>query len=377
MALAALAPHALALGTTESSVRSRAVAEVTCAACLVEDDHGNVLWARAATTRRANASTTKMATALIVARRTRPDEVVTVSPEAASTGGGGLDLHAGERFSVRDLLYALLLTSSNDAAVALAEHVSGTEKAFVARMNALAAATGARDTHFVNAHGLDHPGHFSTARDLALFADRLLAVPSLAAIVGTAQATIDGPAGGLLIENRNPLLESYRGAIGVKTGFTDDAGDVLVAAARRAGRRLIAVAMGSTNAAADARRLLDYGFRTLRRTLLLQRGAPVGSLVFDPAGSAAVRAANSVRGMTDPTAIRRTFDAESHVGLPLAAGDVVGVVELWTKRHAVARVPAVVAEPPPEPAQSQRDLLEYLGVALRWGDVLLPGAPGR
>ena len=227
------------------------------------DDTGAVLWKRAPDRRLPNASTTKIVTALAVMRRASLDERVTVSRNAADTGAGGFDLEAGAVFTVEELLRALLLTSSNDSAVALAEHVSGTERKFVALMNRLARRLGAGGTHFVTAHGLDRPGHRSTARDLALLAAELLENPVLAGMVALRRSRIGGPEGGLL-RNRNVLLKRYRGAIGVKTGYTAEAGDVLVAAAERGGRRLIAVALDAVNAASDARKLLDYGWSALR-----------------------------------------------------------------------------------------------------------------
>ena len=200
---------------------------VNCGACLIAAGE-DVLWGRAIDVRRANASTTKMVTALVVARETRLDELVRASRNAAATGGGGLDLRPGDVFTAGELLYALLLSSSNDAAVALAEHVAGSERAFAARMNRVAESVGATDSSFVTAHGLDVPGHYSTARDLARIALAVLRRPALAEIVATPSKTISG---GRTLVNTNPLLESYEGAVGVKTGYTAGAGDVLVAAA--------------------------------------------------------------------------------------------------------------------------------------------------
>ena len=333
------------------------------------DEDLDVLWAREPARRRANASTTKMVTALVVVERAGPAESVTVTPEAAATGGGGLDLQAGEVFSVRDLLVALLLSSSNDAAVALAEYVAGSEDAFVDLMNAFVRDAGGRDTRFVTAHGLDRPGHFSTARDLAVFGRMVLDDPLLRTIVATPRTTITGSRGAVEVNNRNSLLETYEGAVGIKTGFTAAAGDVLVAAARRGGRRLIAVALGSANAASDARRLLDLGFSLLRRTVLLRRGAPVGGLVFDPAGTATVRSARTVRGMTDPTTLRRRFTPLRELRLPLRPGAQVGAVVLAAGDRTVARVPAVVVRPP-APGDAV-PLVEWLGSALRVGHALL------
>lgn len=320
--------------------------QVTCRACIVVDDTGTTLWERRAERRRANASTTKMVTAIVASAGSDLGKTVSVSAKAASTGGGGLDLQAGERYTVEELLYALLLTSSNDAAVALAEHAAGSEAAFVAEMNVFRRALELTDTRFVTPHGLDVRGHYSSASDLARLAVAVLRRPRLAAIVATESIAIrrdgaGGDKGKELLENRNPLLESYRGAIGVKTGFTDRAGNVLVAAARRQGRRVIAVAMGSADAAADARALLDYGFARLRRGLLLGAQASVGGLVFDPAGAVPAAAGATVRGIQDPSEVVVTFAPRPTVGLPLQPGDVVGEAIVSGPRGKIETVAAV------------------------------------
>jgi D-alanyl-D-alanine carboxypeptidase (penicillin-binding protein 5/6) len=336
----------VALVAASSGVaRAAPPGRVTCRACIIVDDTGRTLFARAPHLRLANASTTKMATALVVVQTADLHAVVVVSPDAAAVGGGGLDLDAGDVYRVSDLLYALLLTSSNEAAVALAEHVAGSETAFVEAMNALVTRLGATDTHFVTSHGLDAPGHYSSAADLALIAAALLRRPTLARIVATPAARIEGPGGTELIENRNVLLETYRGAIGVKTGYTTNAGNVLVAAARRSGRTLIAVAMHADDAAADSRLLLDYGFERLRHTILLPARAPVGELVFDAAGSTPAIAAGTVRGIADPRATVISFTPLAGVRPPLDPGDTIGTVVVSTSRRTIATVDALAGEP--------------------------------
>lgn len=314
--------------------------EVTCAACILVDDTGRVLFARDADLERPNASTTKMVTALVTVQRGDSGEVVAVSPAAAATGGGGLDLQVGQRYTVEQLLYALLLTSSNDAAVALAEHEAGTERDFVALMNAYAGDQELRHSHFVNAHGLDTPGHYSSARDLGRIARLLLGVPALAEIVATPRTTIQGPGGAVLLENRNVLLESYPGAIGVKTGFTAGAGDTLVAAARRQHRLLIAVAMGSASAATDAAALLDYGWARLERGVLVAADDPVGELVF-ASGSTPVTIERTVRGIEHPERVTVTFAPDEGVALPITPGERVGTAIVGIGSKEIAEVPAV------------------------------------
>lgn len=316
--------------------------EVTCTACLVIDETGRELFSRRASTQLPNASTTKMTTALLVRAHTVPTATVMVSAEAADTGGGGLDLTAGQEFSVEGLLHALLLDSSNDAAVALAEHVAGSHDSFVHEMNRFVDELGATDTHYVTAHGLDVPGHGSSARDLALIATEVLADDLLARIVATAEARIEGPRGAVHLENRNLLLESYPGATGVKTGFTADAGNVLVASAERDGRRLITVAMHSVDATADSRVLLDLGWWRLARTVVLKRATAVGALVFDT-GSVRVIAARSVRHSTLPERVTYTFDPVEAFDMPLESGDVVGKVVVTSDQNIVDTVDAIAA----------------------------------
>ena len=336
-----------------------------CEACLVLDaSAGKVLYRRAIDRPLPNASTTKMMTALLVAESARPRELVRVSPDAASVGGGGLDLSPGDVYSVRDLLYALLLDSSNEAASALAEHVAGDVEDFVRAMNRRARELGATGTSFVNPHGLDAAGHASTARDLATIALELLQNRRLAAIVASPRRTISTPGGTATVENRNALLETYAGAIGVKTGQTLGAGEVLVAGARRGPRFLVAVAMRSSDAAADARRLLDYGFARLRRAAQLEReraraaaaepgivvaaSERVGALVFDPAGATAVIAADEVSvpgAETSGDAITVVFTPSQELLLPLASGDQIGTVEVMSGDEVIATVPALAGDP--------------------------------
>lgn len=314
--------------------------DLTCTACYLVDDTGAVLFDRAGNVALPNASTTKMTTALVALERLAPDDRVRVSPGAAATGGGGLDLEAGSVYTVEALLHALLMTSSNDAAVALAEASSGSEAAFVTAMERHAARLGATDTSYATAHGLDRAGHASSAADLALIAQALLEVPLLADIVARADASVPGPGGDILLENRNLLLESYRGATGVKTGFTAEAGNVLVASAERHGRRLIAVVMHSVDATADAAALLDHGWDRLRRTPLLHGGTAVGAVVLD-GGSTVATAGGTVRGAYDPATVTHVFVPHDTIRVPVAAGDVIGRVAVRAGERTLSSVPAV------------------------------------
>jgi serine-type D-Ala-D-Ala carboxypeptidase (penicillin-binding protein 5/6) len=317
--------------------------DVTCAACILTTEGGRVLFGRAQRQPRANASTTKMITALVVVGATDLDAVVPVSATAAATGGGGLDLQSGDELSVRDLLYALLLSSSNDAAVALAEHVAGSEAAFVAMMNEAARRLGASESSFVTAHGLDTPNHYSTARDLAVIGAAVLDHRVLRSIVATPSTVIEGRSGPVEVENRNLLLESYRGALGIKTGYTAQAGNVLVAAARRRQRTIIAVAMGSADATEDARRLLDYGWARLARTILVEAGTQVGVLVLPSGRSTPVIAAGDVRGFAARRQVAVHYEPDATAGSPVA-GQPVGTVEVTAGERSMGTTDAIAAD---------------------------------
>jgi D-alanyl-D-alanine carboxypeptidase (penicillin-binding protein 5/6) len=255
---------------------------------LADPATGQVLLAKDPARPRPMASTTKVMTALLVLERLPQQRAVTVGPGPGRTSTPStLGLRAGERLTVRQLLLGLLLASANDAAVALAEAVDGSEAAFVRRMNARAAALGLAATHYASPHGLDRPGHHTSARDLVRLWTVAMRRPDFRALVATRRATIPGPRGPRRFANRNQLLFSYRWTEGGKTGYTNLAGRCLVASASRGGRRLVAVALGSVDAFSDLRALFDYGFGALLRVRLARRGQVVATPA--PAGDQAGR----------------------------------------------------------------------------------------
>ncbi|MGZ5384604.1 MAG: D-alanyl-D-alanine carboxypeptidase family protein [Acidimicrobiia bacterium] len=240
--------------------------DVTAQAWILYDaTYDRVLAEQDADQRRAMASTTKMMTALLVSELGSPSVRVTISDTAPEVGEAEVDLVTGEVWTVNELLYAMLLGSANDAALAVAEHLGGTVERFVELMNDRAEELGLDDTHFANPHGLDDQNHFSSARDLLTLAQAMMAVDELANIVGTREASLPPTAEGeeRTVRTTNRLLNEYPGANGVKTGYTDDAGWTVVASAERDGRQLYVVVMGSPTIDqrfADAEALLEYGF---------------------------------------------------------------------------------------------------------------------
>ncbi len=207
------------------------------------------------------ASTTKMMTALLTIENSSPDETVVVSDRAERTNFTQLGLVTGQEWTVGELLEGLVVVSANDAAVALAEHVSGDVEAFVELMNAKAVDLGLEDTSYENPHGFDAPNHYTTARDLMELGRIAMESPEYAGLAALPEVTVESATGrGRRWESTNDLLATLAGAIGVKTGKTRGAGEVLVSAAERDGRRIYAVVMGSKNAVADSTALLEFGF---------------------------------------------------------------------------------------------------------------------
>jgi len=262
LALAVAIVLGLALGAPTASAAPRLPLRAAAAA-LMDVDSGRLLYGQAVDRRMAPASTTKILTAVLAIEAFPPGAVVAVGPGAAAMRRGStVGLEAGERWTVEDLLHALLLVSANDAAVALAEAISGSVPRFVALMNARAGRLGVRSTHFSNPHGLDSEDHYTTARDLALIARYALGHSRFRAIVRaeTWQIHRDGRPAEQLI-NRNQFLARYQGADGVKTGQTAAAGYTFVGSATRDGRRLVAVVLRSPDIYGDAERLMDFGFQ--------------------------------------------------------------------------------------------------------------------
>ncbi len=227
---------------------------------------GLVLWERSPDQVLPIASLTKMMTALVVVAHARPTAEVLVTRDAVHFSGSGVGLlPLGKRVSLETMLYGLMLPSGNDAAIALAQHVAGTQPRFIAMMNDRARALGLRCTHFTTVSGIVDQGNHSCPTDLAIMAHEVLGIPLLARIVGSRSAVLPFPikGGKLYLYNNNPLLRlGYLGIDGVKTGYTVAAGPCLVATARRGRRWLGVVLLHSNDPPDQARKLLDAGFAT-------------------------------------------------------------------------------------------------------------------
>lgn len=233
---------------------------------------GRVLFEKDADRKSLIASTTKIMTALVVCEQCNVLDRMRIPKEAVGIEGSSMYLQEGEVLTVQELLYGLMLHSGNDAAVALAVYCGGTVEGFVEMMNDKARYLGLSDTHFANPNGLDHPDHYSTARDLAVLAAYAMENCVFARTVSTKTLTV----GQRYMKNHNKLLWMVDGADGVKTGFTRAAGRVLVSSATRDGRRLVAVTIHAPNDWQDHQKLLEDGFEKYKTRQLIASGQQIG-----------------------------------------------------------------------------------------------------
>ena len=339
------------------------------AAIVVDAKDGHVLYARGPDQRRAIASTTKLMTALLVLERARPGEVFTAPAYDAAPAESRIDLVAGERMTVADLLEALLLESANDAAVTLARGVSGSTASFVAAMNRRAQALGLADTSYANPIGLDERGGYSTARDLADLAARLMRKRRFARIVDTPAAQLSSGARPRLVENRNLLIARYPFVTGVKTGHTLRAGYVLVGAAGtpRTGR-VVSVVLGEPSEAArdaDTLALLRWGLTRFRRVEPLRRARPVAEAGIEHRDEKAALVPRRAVALTVRAGqrVRRRVSAPDELEGPLSAGTRVSSVSVLVDGREVRRVPLVTSSDVPG-AGTVRVVVSALGVPL-------------
>lgn len=243
-------------------------------AVLIEAQSGDVIFGQNEQDRLPMASTTKIMTALVALESLPLETVVTITADAVGVEGSSIYLVEGEKLTLEDLLYALLLESANDAATAIAVAVAGSVAEFAELMNRKAAELDLKHSHFVNPHGLDHSNHYTTAYELAMITREALENPVFRRICSTERKTIPlhGSEGVRLLLNHNKLLDSYEGCIGVKTGFTKKTGRCLVSAAEREGVTLIAVTLNAPDDWRDHTAMLDYGFGLYESVPLCGKG---------------------------------------------------------------------------------------------------------
>ncbi|MGI6112840.1 MAG: D-alanyl-D-alanine carboxypeptidase family protein [Mahellales bacterium] len=247
---------------------------ISRAAIVIEADTNRILYEKNIHQRLANASTTKILTAIIAIEHGNLSDMVRASDKASKTGGSSIWLEEGEILSMKEMLYGLMLNSGNDAAVAIAEHISGSVEEFAVLMNKKAREIGALDSNFVNPHGLPDDNHYTTAYDLALIASYAMKNPIFREIVSTKEKRISWPEHewDRILVNKNKLLSQYQGANGIKTGYTKKAGRCLVAAAQRNGMQLISVVLNCQPMFEESMALLDHTFDKFKPKHIIKKG---------------------------------------------------------------------------------------------------------
>lgn len=331
--------------------------DVPCAAAiLVDEDSGTVLYEKNADARRPIASITKVMTLLLTfealeAGKISLDDFVPVSEHAYHMGGSQIWLEPGEKMTLNDMLKAICISSANDAAVAVAEYVGGSEPAFAEMMNARAAELGMTNTHFVNACGLDEPEHLSTARDVAAMSrEMLLHHTEVRDYCSIWMDTLRG--GATQLVNTNKLLKSYSGTTGLKTGTTGKAGVCISASAERDGLRLIAVVLGAASGKERfqaASTLLDYGFSHFESAAAeLPADAPLSLPVErGTAESVALTYTAPERCLMpkgESSTLQVALDLPQKLAAPIRAGETVGTVKISNGSAELASYPVTAAQ---------------------------------
>jgi D-alanyl-D-alanine carboxypeptidase (penicillin-binding protein 5/6) len=319
-------------------------------AIMVDAVTGTVLFEKRCHKRRPPASTTKIMTAILALEHGDLDETVKASSKACKTPFGSLHLKPGETLTLNDLVRGMLLRSANDAAVCAAEHIAVSEKKFVEMMNAKAKELGAKDTHFVNPHGLYNPEHYSTAYDLALMARHACRIPLFNEMVSMKTTTIGRSVNqkDAFIRSTARFLWKYDGADGIKTGYTREAGHCFVGSATRHGWRLIAVILKSKDVNADAAALLDYGFKFFK----LVAFAKVNETVTTTRVAGGVVDEVRLLPTTDlALVVRNSAEAEPRIELdvkeavaPVQKGDKLGTLTAYMDDRKIGSVDLIAAD---------------------------------
>ena len=342
--LSLLNGHAKAEAAAGTAVSTSAKACV-----LIERTTGNILLCCNENTPLPMASTTKVMTALLALESGNLDDVVTVGRNAYGVPGTSIYLSEGERITLKDLLYGLLLASGNDAAVAIAEHIGGDVDTFCRMMTQRAAELGCKHTVFINPNGLPAQGHQTTAYDLALIAREAMNHPLFREIVSTKRASIpwEGRSYHRILNNKNRLLTDYEGATGIKTGYTKAAGRCLVFGAKRDGLEVIGVVLNCGDWFDESARLMDLGFARYEFFTAFTEGETVRQVpVTDGVAETVSVLAGGRLGAPVPKGYLPALVLDLPDALPagLAAGEAMGTAQLVLEGKVLHSVPLIAGD---------------------------------
>jgi D-alanyl-D-alanine carboxypeptidase (penicillin-binding protein 5/6) len=320
-------------------------------AVLLDRATGRILFSKNAHEQLPVASTTKIMTAVLALESGKMHQAVKVSEYAASVGGSGVDLEPGEEKTLEELVYGLILRSGNDAATAIAEHLSGSVEKFAEKMTKRARELGATRTNFVNPHGLHHDEHYSTAYDMAIITAHAYSLPKFREICFTREIKISWPGRPYdrLLRNQNRLLVMYKGADGVKTGWTTPAGRCFVGSVTRDGWQLLSVVLKAPQMWEDTILMFDFGYTHYRWHTVMTAGQPVLTVevkngVADRVTLVAGREVGLPLKENEAEVLRFVFSAEEALAAPLKAGRPAGTVDIYFGEQLVESAPLLVGE---------------------------------
>ena len=318
-------------------------------AVLLERSTRMVLYGSNAHEKLPMASTTKIMTALIAIENGRLDDIVTVPKEAYGVEGSSMYLMLGEKVSLLDLLYGLMVNSGNDAAIAIAIHIGGNVEGFTELMNKRAEKLGLTNTHFVTPNGLHDKEHYTTAYDLAVIACEAMNNEIFRQLASTSYYTTQTGEVKRYLKSKNKLLWQYEGSTGIKTGYTKASGKCLVFSAERDGMETVGVVLNSADIFDDASKILDYGFSSYKMSVLVSKGEVVAIAEVTNGRKrllelAAKEDIMSPVSVSDGMRLRPRAVYEKELQAPIEQGLTLGRLELYDGERLVAVVPLVAAE---------------------------------
>ncbi|HEY9720482.1 MAG TPA: D-alanyl-D-alanine carboxypeptidase family protein [Oscillatoriaceae cyanobacterium] len=326
-------------------------------ACVIDADSGQMLWGWNEHARRPMASTTKIMTTLLACESGKLDDVVTISKRAASVGEASIYLQAGEKLTLRQLVYGALLASGNDAAWAIAEYVGGGDvNKFIGMMNQRAQELGLKDTHYNSPNGLPTPDHYSSSYDLCALLRVASQDPDWEQIATTKFKKLPycGKPDGRVLRNHNRLLWTYPYAGGGKTGYTDKAGPCFTGTANKGDRHVVEAVMDDLQMWADSQKLLAYGLNNFDKVVVARKGEVVGTVPIQSGYNRVVEvvapqdvSVTLPRGTAEKASLQQVWQLPDQMSAPINQNQQVGQLVVRDGNQVLTKVPLVAAEAVP------------------------------
>lgn len=353
LASALLTWGATALGAAAAPAAPAVPKLTATTAAVIDADSGQLLYGLNAHVRRPMASTTKLMTSLLAVESGHLDDVVTISKRASAVGEASIALKAGEKLTLRELTYGVLLSSGNDASTAVAETLGeGSEARFVDQMNARAVELGLKDTHFSNPHGLPSANHYSSAYDLTVLLQEAGRLPEWSAIAGAKgqKIPLEGKPDGRVLTNHNRLLWSYPYAGPGKTGYTFAAGRCFVGSAAKNGRRVIEAVMAAPDMWGDSQKLMEYGLNNFENVVMAKRGEVLGTVPVAGGNGRTVEviaprdvAVTLPKSIAKEAELQQLWQLPSELAPPIGENQPIGQLQIRHGERTLASVPLVAA----------------------------------